>query len=130
MPVEAQLTTGQLLKAVEQMPQPELEQFVEQVVVLRARQRAPGLSRTESELLAKINQGVPAHLQSRYDELIAKRRADTLSQTEYDELLRLTEQVEEFDVRRVEWLAQLARLRMTTLPALMEDLGIKPPPYA
>ena len=40
--IEAQLTTGQLLKAVEQMPQPELDRFVERVVALRARQRAVG----------------------------------------------------------------------------------------
>ncbi len=40
--IEAQLTTGLLLKAVEQMPQPELDRFVERVVALRARHRASG----------------------------------------------------------------------------------------
>jgi hypothetical protein len=128
--VEAQLTLGQLLKAVEQMPQPELDQFVDQVVAFRAGQRAPQLSGSESELLAKINQGVPARIQSRYDSLIAKRRASTLSEAEHEELLRLTEQVEAWDTRRVEYLAELARLRKTTLRALLKDLEIKPQPYA
>jgi hypothetical protein len=128
--VEAQLTLGQLLKAVERMPQPELDQFVDQVVAFRAGQRAPQLSGSESELLAKINQGVPAHIQSRYDSLIAKRRASTLSEAEHEELLRLTEQVEAWDTRRVEYLAELARLRKTTLRALLKDLEIKPQPYA
>ncbi len=128
MPV-VEIEAGQLLKAVEQMPQGELDQFVEKVVALRASHRAPRLSRTESELLTKINRGVPAELQNRYDELIAKRREGNLAQAEYDELLRLTEQVEELDAKRVEYLADLARLRQTTLPDLMNDLGIKPPPH-
>ena len=130
IPIEAQMTTGQLLKAVERMPQPELDRFVERVVALRASLRAPRLSQAESELLAKINEGVPAGLQSRYDELIAKRRGATLTPGEHDELLRLTEQVEALDARRVEYLAELARSRKTTLRALMRDLGIQPPPYA
>ncbi|NJN37443.1 MAG: STAS/SEC14 domain-containing protein [Nitrospiraceae bacterium] len=130
--IDAQLTSRQLLKAVEQMPLPELEQFLEQVMALRTRHHAPGLSRRESELLAKINRGVPSELQARYDALIAKRRSDALSEAEYDELLRLTEKVETLDTERVKDLAALARLRKTTLPILMKDLGIKrkysPPP--
>ena len=124
------LSTKQLLRAVEQMPQPELDHFVDRVVALRAAQRPPRLSRAESDLLMKINQGVPADLQSRYDELISKRREAVISRDEYDELLRLTDKVEGLDAKRVEYLAELARLRKTTLPALMADLGIKPPPYA
>ena len=128
--VEAQLTLGELLRAVEQMQQPELDQFVDRVVAFRAGQRAPQLSDTESELLAKINQGVPVKIQSRYDTLIAKRRASTLTEAEHKELLRLTEQVEGLDAQRVEHLAELARLRKTTLRTLLKDLGIKPRPYA
>ncbi|MDM8514928.1 hypothetical protein QUF76_01920 [Desulfobacterales bacterium HSG16] len=48
----------------------------------------------ESELLLKINQGVPQRLQARYDELIAKRRELSLSTEEYDELLKLTDRIE------------------------------------
>lgn len=112
------------------MPQPDLDQFVDRVVAFRAGQRAPRLSSSESELLAKINQGVPADLQSRYDALNAKRRAATLSETEHEELLRLVEQVEGLDTRRVEYLAELARLRKISLRALLKDLGIKPRQYA
>jgi hypothetical protein len=88
------------------------------------------LSPKESELLVKISQILPAHLQRRYDELIPKRRESALSEAEYDELLRLTEQVEAFDVKRVESLAELARLRKTSLRALMKELGIKTPASA
>lgn len=128
--VEAQVPAAELLKAVEQLSQPDLEQFVSQVVALRAKRHAPSLPRVESELLLKINQGVPSDIQKRYNELIAKRQAETLTSDEYQELLRLTQQVEEFEVRRVEYLAELARLRGTSLTTLMENLEIRPPAYA
>ena len=128
--VEAQLPTDELLKAVGQLSQPELEQFVFQVIALRARRKAPSLPRAESELLLKINQGASPDVQKRYGELIAKRRAETLTPDEYNELLRLTEQTEALEARRVEYLAELARLRNTTLAALMKDFGIRKPAYA
>jgi hypothetical protein len=128
--VEAQLPTDELLKAVGQLSQPELEQFVFQVIALRARRKAPSLSRAESELLLKINRGAPPDAQNRYGELIAKRRAETLTPDEHNELLRLTEQMEAMQARRIEYLAKLARLRHTTLTALMKDLGIRKPAYA
>ncbi len=87
-------------------------------------------SQTESELLTKIHQGIPADLQSHFDDLIGKRRGRTISQAEYEELLRLTKKIEDLDARRVEYLAELARLRETTVPLLMKNLGLKTPPYA
>jgi hypothetical protein len=86
------------------------------------------MSKDESDLLIKINRGVPVDLQRRYDELIAKRRAETLMPDEYDELLRLTDEIEKLDVERLECLIELARLRKTLLTNLMKELGIQPPP--
>jgi len=128
--VEAQVPTDELLKAVGQLSQPDLEQFVFQVIALRAKRQAPGLPRDESELLLKINEGMPPDIQARYNDLIAKRQDETLTPDEYKELLRLTQQVEKLEVRRVEYLAELARLRRMSLTALMENLGIRPPTYA
>jgi hypothetical protein len=128
--IEAQLSTKELLKAVTQLSQRELEQFASQVIALTAQRRAPSLPQVESELLLKINQGVPPDIQKRYNELIAKRQAEILTPDEYEELLRLTQQVEKLEARRVEYLAELACLRGTSLTALMENLGIRPPAYA
>jgi len=128
--VEAQVPTDELLKAVGRLSQPDLEQFVFQVIALRAQRQAPGLPHAESELLLKINEGVPSDIQKRYNELIAKRQAEALTPDEYEELLQMTQQVEKLEVRRVEYLAELARLRGTSLTALMENLGIRPPAYA
>jgi hypothetical protein len=84
------------------------------------------LSHEESELLAQINSGLPAETWERYDRLIAKRRAETLTSTEYRELVRLTNTVETDHARRMELLMKLARLRNVPLEAVMKQLGLKP----
>ena len=84
----------------------------------------------KTELLLKINQGLPFDTQKRYDELVAKRKAETLAPDEHQELLGVIEQIEKSDAERIKHLADLARLRGTILTALMKDLGIHPPVYA
>lgn len=128
--VEAQLSTDELLKAIGQLSQTELEQLASQIIALRARRQAPSLPQDEARLLLRINQGLPPEVQKRYNELIAKRRAESLTPDEHDELLRLTDQVENLEACRMEYLAELARLRQTSLTKLMETLDIQPPAYA
>ncbi|HIE26651.1 TPA: STAS/SEC14 domain-containing protein [Candidatus Poribacteria bacterium] len=125
-----EVSSEQLLKAVVQLPQPELEQFLAQVLTLRPRHAERRLSQAESELLLKINQGIPADLQRRYNELIGKRQNRSLTPQEYEELLQLTDQVELLDAKRVEYLLELAQIRNKPLTLLMEELGIHPPEYA
>ena len=128
--IRAQLPTEQLLKAVDQLDQTELDDFVRDVIALRARRQAPSLSKTESELLLKINRAIPSEIQDRYDELIAKRRQESLTSSEYDELLQLTDQVEKLEAERVADLADLARLRQVSLSKLLTQLDIQAPAYA
>ncbi|MBI1880627.1 MAG: STAS/SEC14 domain-containing protein [Chloroflexi bacterium] len=128
--VEAELSFDNLIQAVQQLNTAELDQFIQQIVALQAQRHAPSLSKDETDLLLKINQGVPGDIQVRYDELIAKRQAEALTPDEHSELLRLTEQVEAIEVKRVEYLVELARLRQISLTSLMAKLGIQPPVYA
>jgi hypothetical protein len=128
--VKVQLSTNKLLEAVAGMSSTELEQFLSQVIALRAHRKAPHLSSRESELLIKINQGLPSNIRSRLDRLVAKRRDNKLTPKEHDELLRLIDKLEEAEAKRAEALAQLARWRGVTMTALMNDLGIQPPDYA
>lgn len=113
-----------LLKVVEQLSQPELDQFVSQVIALQAERRAPSMPQREAELLQKIDQWIPAELQKRYDKLTDKRQAGMLTPDEYKELLRLTDQAEHLETRRLKNLVELANLRGTSLRDLMKDLGI------
>lgn len=128
--VETLVSSDELLKAVGQLSMPELERFTSEVIALKARRKAPSLSRSEAELLLKINQGLPEKFTKRYNELIEKRRAETLTQKEHTELLRMTREVETFEAQRVERLVQMAKIRKTTLSDLMKALGLQNPKYA
>lgn len=128
--IEADLSSDQLLSAARQLPRREFDQFVTRVLSLRAERSAPVLPAAESELLLKINHPVPDDLQRRYDELLARRDARTLTSEEHQELLALTDQVEILEAERMKHLIELAQLRRITLDELMNQLGLQPPFYA
>ncbi|WGV24266.1 STAS/SEC14 domain-containing protein [Halotia branconii] len=123
--IEVQMSPQDLLKAVEQLSQADLEKFVSQVISLQAQRKAFNLPQLEAELLLKINQSIPSDTQNYYDELIAKREDETLNSKEYEELLNLTEYIEKMQAQRIEYLAELARLRGISLTALIDNLGIQ-----
>jgi uncharacterized protein YnzC (UPF0291/DUF896 family) len=126
----SQVSPEDLLHGVEQLSLPELENFVSRVIALQARRKAPSLPRNEAELLMKINQGLPDEIQKRYDELVAKRKAETLTPAEHKELLKLIKITEKSDAKRVRYLVELAQMRGTSLETLMDELGIRTPEYA
>lgn len=84
------------------------------------------LSEVESSLLLDINRGLPAAVAERYRQLTIRRRDHRLSPAEHEELIRLSDEVEDLQARRMESLSELARLRGTSLPGIMEELGIAP----
>ena len=77
-------------------------------------------------MLLRINQGLPENDARRYQELMARRRAGILTGGDHQELLRLTDAAEALQAERVRDLAELARLRGTSLDALVEELGLQP----
>jgi hypothetical protein len=125
--IEVEMSPAQLLRAVEQLPAPELEAFLNQVLALRARQESSHLSGQESELMLQISQALLPDVQSRFDALVAKRQGLTLTEAEQFELLQLTDRIEQQDAQRVEALGKLGQLRGRSLPEIMQDLGITPP---
>ena len=87
------------------------------------------LPELEAQLIEQINEGFPPELWQRYNELMTKRRAETLTPDEHAELISLSDQIEELSARRLEFLADLALLRQTSLAELMQQLGIATPQY-
>lgn len=121
-----QIETEQLLNAALQMPEEEFQKFVTRLFTMKARKRVPTLSERESELLIEINQGLPSDLQGRLNELIKKRRAETISAKELRELNKITAEVERLDVERLKLLTELSALRNIPLRKLIKQLGLKP----
>jgi hypothetical protein len=93
----------------------------------KRRQPMPShLAQEESTLLQKINQGLPEAMWQEYHDLIAKRRAETLTPEEHGRLIALSDTIEQTHAERMAYVAELARLRQVPLKTLMAQLGIKP----
>ena len=119
----------QLLQGAALLGSNELEQFTDRLLALRAHRRAPSLSKREAELLQLINRGIPAEARQRYDELNDALHAETITDDEHQELLKLIEQVEQSDAERLRNLVELAQLRQLSLDELMDQLGLRQPTY-
>jgi hypothetical protein len=93
----------------------------------KSRQRVPShLSQEEAALLQKINQGLPEAMWQEYHNLIAKRRAETLTSEEHVRLIALSDSIGEAHAERMAHVAELALRRHVPLKTLMGQLGIKP----
>ncbi len=84
------------------------------------------LSAEESTLLKQINASLSTIEWEGYRALLAKRDAQALNAQEQAELVALSDEIEQANVQRMKAVAELARLRKTTVPALVETLGISP----
>jgi hypothetical protein len=107
----------------------ELEELMTQILRLRRQKLPTVLSQNETELLLKINTGLPSTIQKRYNFLVKKRQTETLNQTEYEELLELTAYTENHNTQRLKYLLELANLRNQTLDEIITVLEIKPRLY-
>src|SRR5580658_636724 len=119
------LSSEQILSALEELSPAELEGLVPRIIALGAACRAPHLSPEESKLLARIDECIPVNLKTRLSELEARRDDGSLTGGEPAELLTLSDRVERLHAERLAALADLAKLRGVTLPALMDQLGIR-----
>lgn len=118
-----------ILGGISRLDSEELDQFVEKVLALRAKQTRQNLSQEESALLKKINRGLPVSDRRRLTYLDAKRSDGKLSEEEYEELLSLIEVLEQLNAERVELITELAQMRGIPARELMQQLGIRPHSY-
>lgn len=90
------------------------------------RRLPPQRSQEESELLQKINQGLPEEAWQEYHALIEERRAETLTPEEHNRLIALSDTIEEAHAERMANVAELALRRGVSLKSLLRSLWIKP----
>jgi ERCC4-type nuclease len=123
------MSLDELLKAANELDEPELDRLIHQVAVLRVSRKSQVLPEEEAQLLQQINQGIPTDLRAQYQVLRAKREAETLTAAEHQSLIKLSSQIEQIGAERLEALATLAQLRQVSLSELMQSLGIQPATY-
>lgn len=106
----------------------QLQDFLNQSLVEEEQSTSSSLTEEESELILKINKGLPEEIQLRYKELLEKSIDKSLTEAEHQELLQIIPQVETQSVERLQYIVDLAKLWKTSVDNVMDRLGIKPPP--
>jgi hypothetical protein len=82
------------------------------------------LPTAEARLLRQINQGFDEKWWQRYHELIEKRQMSILQTAEHRELIGMTDEIEQKEVKRLQAVVKLAKLRKQSLRDVMKDLGL------
>lgn len=118
-----QLTVDHLLEGVQQLSTAELWEFTDRLAEWQQQREVP----EEAPLLAAIreNSRLPEKEQRRYQELWRKCEDETLSEVELAEYHQLLSKLEARNVKRIESLITLAKMRGKPLRQIMEELGLK-----
>ena len=127
MSVQLEVTTENLLNAVAQMPDGEFDRFVEKARRIRQSEKTKNqsISPAEADLLHKINTIFAPEKRCEYNELYARFRDEDLKEGEYEKLLELNDEFEMLNVKRIEFIAELAKLRGQTLDQVMDFFELK-----
>lgn len=126
---QIEVSKNDLLRGVEQLSTTDLEDFIREILQIKAKRKAAKVNKKEKELLFIINHNFNETEQARFDELIEKRQSYTITEEELEELKSLSIYSEEIAVERVKALTELAAIRKTTVSDLMKELDVKPRNY-
>lgn len=114
-----QITVPGLLRAISQLTPSDLNKFMAEATVLQKRLNS------EEALLSAIHTRLPEQQMRRLRFLEAKLEAETITEQERTELLRLVEMAETADVIRAEALLALAKKRHATVSELLDELRLE-----
>jgi hemerythrin-like domain-containing protein len=115
-----------LFHEAERLDNRSLDVFIDNILSLRVRREVSNIQKEEASLLEKINKSLSLKQVERFRILNQRRLEDTISTTEYDELLVLLEKTEKLNSNRIKHLVSLARLRNVSVLELMNQLNISP----
>ncbi len=113
-----------VFQEVSQFSDAELDDFFNQILLLRAERRAPRLSEQETELLELISYRRLPEAQARFDFLLKRMRSNRITRKEHAELLTMTDASEQFAADRVQAVIDLAVLRGMTFDEMWKQLGL------
>jgi hypothetical protein len=79
----------------------ELDRYILNALQERLQPRLPTTQPTEADLLQQINIGFSAQTWEQYHALIAKRHAETLTPEEHEQLIQMSDRLEQLNVTRI-----------------------------
>ena len=86
----------------------------------------PTVSEREATLLQQVNLDIPPEKWEFYLKLKEKRQKETITETERNQLINLSNDVEMANAKRIGVLAELSQIRNVPIRVLMEQLGLTP----
>lgn len=129
MNTQQDLTSQQIISALQTMPLDELEKLVDNALLVRAERVAPHLTGEETKILKIIQTGLPGENLERMKELQKMRDNGNLSPAGFGELAQLIEKLEEIHAERLAAVVQLANLRGVSFQIALDQVGLKLPDY-
>jgi len=124
---EMTVSPDALLEMVSRLSDADLDLFLDQALLIRARRRAPSLSGRETELFLVINRCRPPEAQARFGYLTKRLRSSRMTRKENAEFLTMTDEDEQQAAERVEAVTDLAALRDVTFSEMWKQLKLGPP---
>lgn len=121
MTVHLEVTTENLLNAVVQMPESEFNRFVEKAKEIRTKRKPFA----ENDLIHKINTIYSAEKRQQYNRLYEKFQQENITPKEYKELLKLSDEFEMLNAKKLEYLGELAKLRGQSFEKVVKEFKIK-----
>ena len=121
MGVQMENTTEYLLNAVTQMPENEFNQFVEKAREIRTKRKPFA----ENDLIHKINTIYSAEKRQRFNHLNEKFQQESLTPKEHKELLKLNDEFEMLNAKKLEYLSEIAKLRGESFVNVVKGFKVK-----
>ncbi len=121
-----QAAIGDVLSALGQLNNQELNTIINEALSLRAKRAVPKRNKKEADLIRQIDEVIPAKESKRYIYLVKKAKEESLSPEELEEFSSLNEKIELYNAKRIKFLGELAALRGVSLEKIMDQLGIHP----
>lgn len=125
VPPSKKIPAARVLAVARELDTQDLEAVIKDLLALRAQRQGATLPREELLLLEKINKSLKPEQLQRFEYLRRKGHREDINDTEQQELIDLTTQIEKFDAQRLKHLIKLAQLRRVSLREVMDQIGLR-----
>ena len=124
--MDNQISVSELLTNVGRLNTRDFEIFFIEIQSLYGQKITATSTVTENKLLKQIKSRLTSSKQIRFEYLIARRDARTITEQEFNELLKLTDDIEKNDLLRLKRISKLADLKRMTLPEVVQFYNLQP----
>ncbi len=120
-----QVGIDDLVQGISRLNTTELTSFFEHLNRAIGGQKSLSPFGEEAILLKQIKAMIPMSVIKRFKELQLKHNNNIISEKEREEILLITDFIEQKSAERVALLASLAKIRQVSLPDLMKQINLK-----